>query len=153
VRHKYLDKFEVFFKKLKKYYSNIIRSFFKSHDTKRYFKKIKTIIMRFKKVELELFRKRVKMMIPQMEKSEIFKHFLKQKIPRFTIYSTIDQMQNTGKVSDAKRNGRPTSWTSDNKFELKRLVNNRIGVSQRKLGRIRTIGRQLKKMFIRYRKR
>ncbi len=63
VRHKYLDKFEVFFKKLKKYYSNIIRSFFKSHHTKRYFKKIKTIIMRFKKVELELFRKRVKMMI------------------------------------------------------------------------------------------
>ncbi len=35
--------------------------------------------MRTKVSELETFRKSVKLMIPQMEKSEIVKHFLKQK--------------------------------------------------------------------------
>jgi len=32
-------------------------------------------------VELEHFRKMIKMMIPHMEKSEIVKHFLKQNVP------------------------------------------------------------------------
>ncbi|XP_065654743.1 uncharacterized protein LOC136081360 [Hydra vulgaris] len=60
--------------------------------------------------------------------------------------------------SDRKHPGRPTSWTREKKAELTRLVNNRKGVSQRKIGikfgvNQSTIGRQLKKMNIKYRKR
>ncbi|XP_065657991.1 probable ATP-dependent RNA helicase ddx52 [Hydra vulgaris] len=59
--------------------------------------------------------------------------------------------------SDRKHPGRPTSWTREKKAELTRLVNNRKGVSQRKIGikfgvNQAAIGRQLKKMNIKYRK-
>ena len=46
-----------------KYFSNITRTFF-NYVIKGYLKKIITIIMWVKKVELEHFRKCVKMMIP-----------------------------------------------------------------------------------------
>ncbi|XP_065653066.1 uncharacterized protein LOC136080378 [Hydra vulgaris] len=57
-----------------------------------------------------------------------------------------------------KHPGRPTSWTREKKAELTKLVNNQKGVSQRKIGiklgvNQSTIGRQLKKMNIKYRKR
>ena len=50
------------------------------------------------------------------------------------------------------------SWTREKKAKLKRLVNNRKGVSQRKLGlkfgvNQLTLGRQLKNKNIQYRKR
>ena len=44
-------------------------------------------------------------------------------------------MQLGGKIKDKKKTGRPTSWTPARKNQLKRLANNRKGVSQRRLGR------------------
>ena len=80
-------------------------------------------------------------------------HFQKEGYPRKTIYDTINRMQLGGTINDKKKTGRPTSWTPDRKNQLKRLVNNRKGVSQRrlcrKLGVSRmTICRQLSKMNI-----
>jgi hypothetical protein len=93
-----------------------------------------------------------------MSKSEIVKHFATEGLARRTIYNTIDRLQTARLISDNKRTGRPTSWTAAKKRRLKRLTNNRYGVSQRRLGRKfavnqTTIGRQLSKMSICYRKR
>ena len=114
--------------------------------------------MRLNKTEREHIRKRVKIVIPQMKKTEIVNHFLKEGYPRSTIYSTINRLQNEESIEDKKKTGRPTSWTSTRKNKLKRLTNNRKGVSQRQLGRKfgvspMTICRQLSKMNISCHKR
>jgi len=67
----------------------------------------------------------VKILIPQMEKSEILNHFQKEGYPRRTIYNTINRFQNEESIKDNKKTGRPTSWTSARKNQLKRLTNNR----------------------------
>ena len=56
-------------------------------------------------------------------------------------------------INDKNKTGRPTSWTPARKNQLKRLTNNRKGVSQKRLGRKLgvshvTICRQLSKMNI-----
>ena len=83
--------------------------------------------MRSNKTERESLRKRVEIVIPQMKKSEIVYHFLKEGNPRSTIYSTINRLQNEESIEDKKQTGRPTSWTSTRKNQLKRLINNRKG--------------------------
>jgi transposase len=119
---------------------------------KNYFKMRSTVAIR------EALRERVKNLIPQMNKSEIVHHFVKEGIARSTVYDAINRMENDQPIKDNKRTGRPTSWTTQKKNRLKRLVNNRTGVSQRRLGKKfglhqTTIGRQLAKMRIQYRKR
>lgn len=114
--------------------------------------------MRSTVAKREALRERVKNLIPQMNKSEIVHHFVKEGIARSTVYDAINRMENDQPIKDNKRTGRPTSWTTQKKNRLKRLVNNRTGVSQRRLGKKfglhqTTIGRQLAKMRIQYRKR
>ena len=97
--------------------------------------------------ERENFRKAVENMIAQMKKSELVAHFTKQGIARSTIYNTINRIQNVGPTKDNKRTGRPTTWTNAKKKKLKRLTNNRTGLSQRRLARKfgvhqKTVGRQ-----------
>ena len=60
--------------------------------------------MRLNKTELEEFRRRVKILIPHMEKSEIVNHFQKEGYPRQTIYNTINRMQLGGTINDKKLN-------------------------------------------------
>ena len=88
-----------------------------------------------------------------MIKTEIVNHFQKEGYPRRTIYNTINRLHNGESIKDKKQTGRPTSWTSTRKNQLKRLTNNRKGVSQRRLGckfgvSQMTICRQLSKMNI-----
>lgn len=114
--------------------------------------------MRLNVAEREAFRERVKKVISHMKKSEIVEHFTKEGVARRTIYNTIDRLQSTRPVTDKKRTGRPTTWTAAKKSKLKRLTNNRFGVSQRRLGRRfavnqSTISRQLAKMGVEYYKR
>ena len=109
--------------------------------------------MRFNKSKREEFRKSLKILIPQMEKSEIVNHFQKEGYPRRTIYDTINRMQFGGTINDKKKTDRPTSWTPARKNQLERLINNRKGVSQRRLGHKlgvsrMTMCRQLSKMNI-----
>ena len=109
--------------------------------------------MRLNKTYQEEFRRKVKILIPQMEKSEIVNHFKKEGYPRQTIFNTINRMQLGGTITDKKKTGRLTSWTPVRKNQLKRLANNRKWVSQRRLGRKlgishATIFRHLSKMNI-----
>ena len=91
--------------------------------------------MRLNKTERETLRKRVKILIPQMEKSKIVNHFQKESYPRRTFYNTINRFHNGESIEDKKQTGRPTSWTSSRKNQLKRLTNNHKGISQRRLDR------------------
>ena len=99
--------------------------------------------MRITEAEREVLRKNVKNMIPQFKKSEIVNHFKKEGYKERTIYNTIEHM----------RTGRPPVLDTHQRKRLKRLVNNRTGVSQRRLGQKfqvnqTTIGRALEKMHI-----
>jgi transposase len=114
--------------------------------------------MRITVNEREALRKRVQNAISQMKKSEIVKHFVAEGIARSTIYDTIKRVESSLPLKDRKKTGRPSSWTGARRTKLKRLVNNRTGVSQRRLGRKfsvhhTTIGRELAKVGICYRKR
>ena len=109
--------------------------------------------MRLNKTERESLRKRVEILIQQMEKSKIVNHFQKEGYPQRTIYNTINRLHSGESIKDKKKTVRPTSWTTTRKNKLKRLTNNRKGVSQRQLGRKfnvyhMTICRQLLKMNI-----
>ncbi|XP_065660384.1 uncharacterized protein LOC136084198 [Hydra vulgaris] len=100
--------------------------------------------MRLNAAERESFRKRLKMFFEGFAQS--------------TIYDNLKRLETVQSVSDRKHPGRPTSWTIEKKPELTRLVNNRKGVSPRKIGikigvNQSTIGRQLKKINIKYRTR
>ena len=80
-------------------------------------------------------------------------HFKIEGYLRRIIYDTISRMQLGGTINDKKKTGRLTSWTLARKNQLKRLTNNRKGVSQRRLGRKLgvshlTICRQLSQMNI-----
>ena len=70
-----------------------------------------------------------------MEKPKIVNHFQKEGYPRRTVYNTINRMRFGGTINDKKKTGRPTSWTPARKNHMKRLANNRKGVSQRHLDR------------------
>ena len=64
--------------------------------------------MRLNKTEREEFRRRVKILIPQMEKSKIVNHFQKEGYPRRTIYDTIIRMLQLGlTINDKKKTRRP----------------------------------------------
>jgi len=65
-----------------------------------------------------------------MEKSEIVNHFQKEGYSQRTIYNTINRFHNGESIEDKIKTGRPTSWTSTRKNKLKRLTNNRKGISQ-----------------------
>jgi flagellar biosynthesis regulator FlbT len=81
--------------------------------------------LRLNKTERESLRKMVKILIPQMKKSEILNHFQKEGYPRRTIYNAINRLQNEESIEDKIKTVRPTSWTSTRKNQLKRLTNNR----------------------------
>ena len=79
--------------------------------------------------------------------------FKKKVTPQRTIYNTINRLHSGESIKDKKQTGRPTTWATTRKNKLKRLTNNRKGVSQRQLGRKfnvshMTICRQLSKMNI-----
>ena len=111
--------------------------------------------------EREAFRKRVELFIVNNDnpkKSVIVNHFQKEGTPRSTMYKVLDKLETDQPIRERKRTGRPTSFTPRRKLKLKRLINNRTGVSQRKLARKfgvdqATISRQLSKMKVIYRKR
>ena len=91
--------------------------------------------MRLNKTEREALQKRVKILIPQMEKSEIVNHLQKEVYPQRTIYNSINRFHNEESIENKIKTGRPTSWTSTRKNQMKRLTNNRKEISQRRLGR------------------
>ena len=71
---------------------------------------------------------------PNIKNSEIVNHFEKEGIAQNTTYDNLKRLETGQSFSDKKRSGCPTSWTREKKPKLKRLVNNRKGLSQRKIG-------------------
>ena len=71
--------------------------------------KVKNFQMRVNLKEREAFRERVKKLLPQMKKTQIVKHFLKEAIARRTIYATIERLESEKPINDKKRTRRPTS--------------------------------------------
>ena len=72
---------------------------------------------------------------PEKKKSEVVNHFVQQGIARRTIYSNITRLENNQGFYDKSRTGRPSKFTPEKLKELKRLANNRLGRSSRKLER------------------
>ena len=56
--------------------------------------------MRLNKSDREEFRRRVNILIPQMEKSEIESHFQKEGYPMRNIYNTITRVQLGRTIND-----------------------------------------------------
>ena len=84
---------------------------------------------------------------------QVVDHFVREGIVHCTVYNALNRRKNDQSILEVTRSGRPSSWTSSIKVKLKRLVNHRKGVSQRKLGNKfnkhhMTIGRQIKKLGI-----
>ena len=93
--------------------------------------------MRLKKQEREFFRKVLENFIvknPQFKQCQEVDHFVREGIARRTVYNALIRRKNGQSILEVTRSGRPSSWTSSMKLKLKRLVNHRKGVSQRKLG-------------------
>ena len=59
--------------------------------------------MSLNKTEREALREMVKILIPQMKKSEILNHFQKEAYPRRTIFNTINRFQNEESIEDKKK--------------------------------------------------
>lgn len=117
--------------------------------------------MRQNVADREFLRKRVKIFLEKnstFKQSEVVTEFVRLGYARRSVYNVLSKLTTDQPIKDRKRTGRPTSWTASSRGRLKRLVNNRTGVSQRRLAQKfrvshMTIGRQLAKMSIRCRKR
>ena len=58
---------------------------------------------------IKYLRKRAKILIPKMKKSEIVKHFEKEGIARRTIYDTTNRLKNERSIKNKDKTCRPTS--------------------------------------------
>lgn len=114
--------------------------------------------MRFEYEKKVGLRKRVYFMLGQLEKKDVIKHFLDEKIPRSTIYSIIKRYEDGTPVEDKPRKGRPSKFNNKTLKKLKNDAKNKVGVSQKKLARKfkvtqQCIGYNLKKIGLKYFKR
>ena len=91
--------------------------------------------MRLEKKEKEFFRKLLENFIvknPQFKQCQVVDRFVRVGIARRTVYNALNRSKNGQSILEGTRSARPSSWTSSMKVKLKRLVNHRKGVSQRK---------------------
>ena len=82
----------------------------------------------------------------------------KSALPKTTIYRIMNEFDDRGTVSRKTGSGRPEALTKENKSKLRKLINNKTGVSQRKLGKKfnlaqTTISTHIKKLGIEVKKR
>ena len=106
-------------------------------------------------------RKRVYSMLGQntiLKNGDIVKHFVQGGFIRQTIYDIVKRYEMGIPPEDLPRSGRPTSFNRKNLKRLRNATANRIGVSQRKLGKKfdvtqSTIHYNLKKIGLKYYKR
>ena len=80
-------------------------------------------------------------------------HFLQEGIAWQTVYNALNPYKNGQSILCDTHLGPPSSWTPSMKVKLKRLVNNRKGVTQPKLSKQFykyqiTIGRQIQKLVV-----
>ena len=91
--------------------------------------------MRLKIKEREFFRKLLQNFMvknPKFKQCQVVDHFVREGIARLTVYNALNRRKNCQSIFEVTRSDRPSSWTSSMKVKLKRMVNHRKGVSQRK---------------------
>ncbi len=91
--------------------------------------------MRLKKQEREFFRKVLEnfiVKIPHFRQCQVVDHFVWEGIAWQTVYSDLNSCKNGQSILCDTHLGPPSSRTSSMKVKLKRLLNNRKGVSQSK---------------------
>ncbi|CAM4849386.1 unnamed protein product [Rotaria magnacalcarata] len=93
-----------------------------------------------------------------LKNNDIVKHFVQEGFKRRTLYNIIKRSEMGLPAEDLPRSGRPTSFKRKNLKRLQNAAINRIGVSQRKLGRKfgvaqSTIHYNLKKLGLKHYKR
>ena len=89
------------------------------------------------------------------KKNVTVNHFMKEKIPRQTIYSIIRKYEESGLIGDKPRSGRPKKLRQQRLDRMKQLVNHKTGFSLRLLARKfkvshQTICNYLEEMNIKY---
>ena len=112
--------------------------------------------MCLKKQEREFFRKVLENFFvknPHLNQCQVVDHFAQEGIPRQTVYTALNRRKNSQSIVCDTHLGPPSSWASSMKVKLKRLVNNRKGVSQSKLNKKfyqnqTTIGRRIQKLVV-----
>ena len=67
------------------------------------------------------------------QKKKTVNHFLREKVPRQTIYNIIRKYDESGRVGDKPRSGRPKKLRQAQVTRLERLVNHKTGVSLHRL--------------------
>ncbi|CAF1613070.1 unnamed protein product [Rotaria magnacalcarata] len=105
--------------------------------------------------------KRVHSMLGQnnnLKNNDMVKHFIQEGFKRRTIYGIMKRYEIGLPVEDLPRSGRPTSFKGKSLRCLQNAAANRIGVSQRKLGKTfgvaeSTIHYSLNKIGLKYYKR
>ena len=91
--------------------------------------------MQLKKQEREFFRKLLENCFvknPHFKKCQVIDHFVWEGIAWQTVYNDLNSCKNGQSILCDTHLGPPSSWAPSMKVELKRLVNNRKGVSQSK---------------------
>ena len=93
--------------------------------------------------------------VANKQKQIIVNHFVQEKIPRQTIYSTIRKYEELGYVDDKPRSGGSKKLSRGQLTRLKRLVNKRTAISLCRLAprfkvSYQTVSNHLKAMGIRY---
>ena len=96
--------------------------------------------------------------VANRQKKITVNHFLQEKVQRRTIYYIIKRYEESDTIVDKPRSGRPKKLTTGQLTRLKRLVNNKTGISLRRLSSkfkvsFKTISNQLKAMGIYYHKK
>ena len=71
-----------------------------------------------------------------MEKPKLIQHFEKEEMARSTIYANIKLLENGNSFKEGRSTGRPSEFTARTRTNLKKAVNNKSSVSQRRLGSI-----------------
>ena len=70
--------------------------------------------------------------VANKQKQITVNHFVQEKIPRQTIYSTIRKYEESGYAADKPRSGRPKKLSRGQLTRLKCCVNKRTGISLRR---------------------
>lgn len=103
-------------------------------------------------------RRRVYAVLGRMKKSDVVKHFQIEGVPRSTVYGVIKRFERGLPCEDKPRTGRPGKLNKKQQQNLKESVENRVGISQRKLAlkfkmSQSSIHRNLSKLGLKYYKR
>ena len=96
--------------------------------------------------------------IADRQKKITVNHFLQERIPRPTIHRIIKKFEESSVISNKPRGGRPDKLSKQQLTRLKRLNDQKTGISLRKIAPkfdvdISTISRHLKAIGITYRKK